>query len=265
MPSVGSYLRELRQRRGVALDEISRSTRVPQRYLESLEVDDFATLPEAPFTRGFIRAYCQALHEPPDEARPGHCAARAHASGVGPDTADTGRGRSHGGDRRRLVVPAGRAHVGVDVDTSAYGGWTDERGEHPGGRDPRVDLEPSVRPQYRERRRGHPGGERPPPPAAGPERSRDRAAGRPRGRPVTFLSGLRDRLREGLKRSQEHLASGLAAVLAPERPIDDALYEELEELLLAADLGATLAADFTNRAREEVMFGTVTRADQLRP
>src|SRR5207249_7184504 len=60
-------------------------------------------------------------------------------------------------------------------------------------------------------------------------------------------------------------ASGLAAVLAPERPIDDALYEELEELLLAADLGATLAADFTNRAREEVMFGTVTRADQLRP
>ncbi|PYM67412.1 MAG: hypothetical protein DME11_03860 [Candidatus Rokuibacteriota bacterium] len=68
MPSVGSYLRELRQRRGVALDEISRSTRVPQRYLESLEVDDFATLPEAPFTRGFIRAYCQALHEPPDEA-----------------------------------------------------------------------------------------------------------------------------------------------------------------------------------------------------
>src|SRR5436309_10656589 len=67
MPSVGSYLRELRQRRGVALDEISRSTRVPQRYLESLEVDDFATLPEAPFTRGFIRAYCQALHEPPAE------------------------------------------------------------------------------------------------------------------------------------------------------------------------------------------------------
>src|SRR5205809_6283983 len=76
MPSVGSYLRELRQRRGVALDEISRSTRVPQRYLESLEVDDFATLPEAPFTRGFIRAYCQALHAPPDEALAYYEAAR---------------------------------------------------------------------------------------------------------------------------------------------------------------------------------------------
>jgi fused signal recognition particle receptor len=36
-------------------------------------------------------------------------------------------------------------------------------------------------------------------------------------------------------------------------------------VLIGADLGAALAADFTNRAREEVMFGTVTRADQLRP
>ncbi len=82
---------------------------------------------------------------------------------------------------------------------------------------------------------------------------------------MTFLSGLGTRLREGLRRSQEYLASGLGAVLEPERPIDEALYEELEELLIAADLGASLAADFSNRAREEVMFGTVTRADQLRP
>jgi len=82
---------------------------------------------------------------------------------------------------------------------------------------------------------------------------------------VKFLSGLGERLREGLRRSQEYLAGGLGAVLETDRPIDDALLEELEELLIAADLGATLAADFTNRAREEVMFGTVTRAGQLRP
>ena len=82
---------------------------------------------------------------------------------------------------------------------------------------------------------------------------------------MTFLGGLGDSLREGLRRSQEHLANGLRTVLEPERPIGEALYAELEELLIAADLGATLAADFTNRAREEVMFGTVTRADQLRP
>ena len=82
---------------------------------------------------------------------------------------------------------------------------------------------------------------------------------------MKFFAGLGERFRDGLRRSQEYLAGGLNAVLEPERPIDEALYEALEDLLIAADLGAPLAADFTNRAREEVMFGTVTRADQLRP
>jgi fused signal recognition particle receptor len=82
---------------------------------------------------------------------------------------------------------------------------------------------------------------------------------------VRFFSGLGERLREGLRRSQEYLTDGLAALLEPTRPIDEALFGELEETLIAADLGASLAADFVNRAREEVMFGTVTKADQLRP
>jgi fused signal recognition particle receptor len=82
---------------------------------------------------------------------------------------------------------------------------------------------------------------------------------------VKFLSALGERLRDGLKRSQEYLAGSLGTVLDTDRPVDEALLEELEELLIAADLGASLAADFTNRAREEVMFGTVTRASQLRP
>jgi fused signal recognition particle receptor len=82
---------------------------------------------------------------------------------------------------------------------------------------------------------------------------------------VKFLSSITDRLREGLRRSQQFLGGQLEELLASDRPIDDALFEELEELLIAADLGAPVAADFKHRAREEVMFGTVTRADQLRP
>jgi fused signal recognition particle receptor len=82
---------------------------------------------------------------------------------------------------------------------------------------------------------------------------------------VKFLSALGERLRDLLRRSQEYLAGSLGTVLDTDRPVDDALLEELEELLIAADLGAALAADFVNRAREEVMFGTVTRASQLRP
>ena len=82
---------------------------------------------------------------------------------------------------------------------------------------------------------------------------------------MRFFSGLGEKLREGLRRSQEFLGTGLQSVLEPERPIDESLWEELEEVLIAADLGAAMAADFVNRGREEVMFGTVTRAGQLRP
>ena len=82
---------------------------------------------------------------------------------------------------------------------------------------------------------------------------------------MRLFSGLGERLRAGLQRSREFLGAELAAVFEPERPIDEALHAELEEILIAADLGAAIAADFVSRAREEVMFGTVTRADQLRP
>ena len=66
--SVGSLLRQLRESRGLSLEEIARLTRVSTSYLQALEADDFASLPAAVFTRGFIRAYCQALAEPPEAA-----------------------------------------------------------------------------------------------------------------------------------------------------------------------------------------------------
>ena len=68
MSSVGSYLRELRERRGVSLEEISRTTRVGRSYLEALEAGEFGKLPAPVFTRGFVVAYCQALGVSSDEA-----------------------------------------------------------------------------------------------------------------------------------------------------------------------------------------------------
>jgi cytoskeleton protein RodZ len=68
MPAVGAYLRALRERQGVSINEIARSTRVLHHYLEALESDDLASLPAPVFAKGFIRAYCQALGVPADEA-----------------------------------------------------------------------------------------------------------------------------------------------------------------------------------------------------
>lgn len=68
MSSLGAYLRELRARRGVSLEEVARTSRVAQRYLASLEADQLDDLPAPVFTRGFVRAYCQAVGETPDDA-----------------------------------------------------------------------------------------------------------------------------------------------------------------------------------------------------
>jgi cytoskeleton protein RodZ len=65
--SVGTYLREARSRRGISIEELGRVTRVASRYLEALEADAHDSLPAPVFTRGFIRAYCQAVGQSPDE------------------------------------------------------------------------------------------------------------------------------------------------------------------------------------------------------
>src|SRR3989337_2390804 len=68
MQTVGAYLRERRTARGVSLEELARTTRVVQGYLQALEAEAFDQLPAPVFTKGFIRAYCLALGEPADEA-----------------------------------------------------------------------------------------------------------------------------------------------------------------------------------------------------
>jgi cytoskeleton protein RodZ len=68
MAGLGTYLNGLREQRGLSLDEMARATRVAPRYLEALEREDFASLPASVFTRGYIRAYCQVLEVPADEA-----------------------------------------------------------------------------------------------------------------------------------------------------------------------------------------------------
>ena len=65
--SVGGYLRALREARHGSLEDIARATRVSVYQLEALESDRFSELPAPVFIKGFIRAYCHFLGEPPDE------------------------------------------------------------------------------------------------------------------------------------------------------------------------------------------------------
>lgn len=58
------------------------------------------------------------------------------------------------------------------------------------------------------------------------------------------------RLRGGLARSSEKLTSGLGAIVG-KRPLDDAMLAEIEDVLIAADLGPAVAARITGKLAAE--------------
>jgi cytoskeleton protein RodZ len=68
MAGLGPYLSQLREERGLSIDEVARVTRVAPRFLEALEHEEFTQLPASVFTKGYIRAYCQAVGVPVEEA-----------------------------------------------------------------------------------------------------------------------------------------------------------------------------------------------------
>jgi cytoskeleton protein RodZ len=68
MGAFGERLRREREMRGITLDEISESTKISRRHLESLESEDFDALPGGIFNKGFVRAYARYLGLDEDQA-----------------------------------------------------------------------------------------------------------------------------------------------------------------------------------------------------
>ncbi|MBI1726397.1 MAG: signal recognition particle-docking protein FtsY [Candidatus Rokubacteria bacterium] len=66
-----------------------------------------------------------------------------------------------------------------------------------------------------------------------------------------FLGALADRLKQGIERSRQALGQGLDGLLPPGRVVDEGMLEDLEEVLVASDLGVREAAEFVSRVRAE--------------
>ena len=60
-PSCGQSLRQARERRGLTLEQVAQSTKLPLRHLAALERDDFAILPGGMYRRAEVRAYAEAV------------------------------------------------------------------------------------------------------------------------------------------------------------------------------------------------------------
>lgn len=61
VPSPGRYLRDQRLRRGVSIEQLAASTKIPRRSLLLLEEDRYDELPGPVFAKGFLRCCARAL------------------------------------------------------------------------------------------------------------------------------------------------------------------------------------------------------------
>ena len=69
-PSVGEILQRARSNRGGTIAEASRVTKIPRRYLEALEQENYEILPAPVYTRGFLRSYAGYLGLEPGKLMP---------------------------------------------------------------------------------------------------------------------------------------------------------------------------------------------------
>jgi cytoskeletal protein RodZ len=76
MDTVGQLLKHLRERKGMSVEEVSRSTRVPVTSVERIEADRFDELPGEVFVRGFLKSYARAVEIEPEEILARYTASR---------------------------------------------------------------------------------------------------------------------------------------------------------------------------------------------
>lgn len=58
----GEYLRQIRMSRGKELADVAHELKISEKQLNALEKDDYNALPEAPFIKGYYRAYAKFLN-----------------------------------------------------------------------------------------------------------------------------------------------------------------------------------------------------------
>lgn len=76
--------------------------------------------------------------------------------------------------------------------------------------------------------------------------------------------GLFDKFRKGLAKSRENVWGKLASLFKGSK-VDEALFEEMEEILLAADVGMDTSLWLVERVRKLSREAKVTNADELPP
>lgn len=76
--------------------------------------------------------------------------------------------------------------------------------------------------------------------------------------------GFFDKLKAGLTKTRDQLVSGIENVVLGKKKIDESLMEELEEVMILADLGVDTTRGIIDSVREKVKRNELTDADLLK-
>jgi len=68
MESIGEFFRQVRETKGLTVDEVASKTRIRTDFVKALEDGNFAKLPDQVFARGFVRSYARSLGLDEDDA-----------------------------------------------------------------------------------------------------------------------------------------------------------------------------------------------------
>ena len=61
MESIGDFFRQVRETKGLTLDDVASKTRIHPEFLMALEEGNYARLPDQVFAKGFVRSYARSL------------------------------------------------------------------------------------------------------------------------------------------------------------------------------------------------------------
>ena len=77
-------------------------------------------------------------------------------------------------------------------------------------------------------------------------------------------AGLFSRIKAGLAKTRDTIKGGVGQVFTAFRTVDEELFEELEEALLAADMGARTTADMLDRVRARAKAENAKEAERVK-
>ena len=87
--TLGEKLRQAREERGISISEVAEQTRISPHYIDSIENDDYRTLPGGIFNKGFVKSYAKYVGIDEQEALQDYSSLIANQSGVPSDEPKT--------------------------------------------------------------------------------------------------------------------------------------------------------------------------------